>query len=693
MNPAAPGHARRRWVLLAAAVLVALATHAPGSAAPAAADQQQEGPGVQIRVEGVAPAVPQPAGDLRISGTVRNTGDTTVTTMQVALRVSPTPMRGRYEIDSIAAGTDERTGNTLFDTLTTISPELAPGAEAAFTLSVPTADLGLGVNGVYVAYVDGIGIVDGAETVLAKAPVLLPWTPDPDAITPTGLVMLWPITAAVPQAAGDVMSSDSLAVAMAPGGDLDRRVAAATGSPVPLSWLVDPAVAEAARTMSTGYSVAGSTADVTDGSAAAAAWSAALTAASSARGQRTSLLPFGQVDAAALARAGMPGGIESAARISTVAKAAGGSRFDLVIAASPSGTSTAAAAGALVGAGVPVAVVSDRFVPPVPGLTYTPTGLSSVSTPVGELPLVVTDAVLAASLPQTGADAAALVTSRQRLLAETAMISLEAPAIPRTVALLPSRLFNYPVDWTRRLLAEFSRAPWLQVQPLGTLLAQASTADVRQPWRDAGRKVELPQPYVQQLPALQRRADKVAAIRVEPGSVAGDFRAALLRAASSQWRPDMTAAQDLVDTIDGQLDAAEAGVRIVSAGQITLSGDTGQLPLTIANDLDADVEVRIALQATPSIRLAYTEPDPQVVPAGRRVSIEVPVTLYGTGRLPVEVSIRTPDGQPFGSPQQITLTSTAAATIAAAVAIVGAAALVLLIVTRIIRGTRKAHRD
>jgi len=120
----------------------------------------------------------------------------------------------------------------------------------------------------------------------------------------------------------------------------------------------------------------------------------------------------------------------------------------------------------------------------------------------------------------------------------------------------------------------------------------------------------------------------------------------------------------------------------VSTGTVTFSGNSGNLPLTISNGLDQAVEVGVLLEAEPSIRLAYAPPDMALVDAGRRVSVEIPVEVYGTGPLPVSVILTDRDGNAFISTGDLVIRSAATTMAAAVVAIVGAVAFLILVVWR-----------
>lgn len=676
----------RAAVLFVAVLLLGVPATAGVSSAqepsPTASDPAEA---VHIALTNVRPAVPKADGVVRLRGTIRNTGTTPVTDVQVLVRVSPTPLAGRFEIGQVAANESLRQGNAVFSTLTSVAPELSPDSQIDFALTVPVSELALGGNGVYAVFVEGLGQLDGLEQSFGRAPTLLPWFPDGDGLSPSQLVFLWPVSAPVPQGVGAAMVNDDLAVGMAPGGSLYNRVEVGRGAPIPLTWLIDPALVTAANTMIDGYSVDGVPAD-SAGSAAAGAWASLLRQAIRTPSHTSMVMPFAGVDAEALTRNGVTDLIDTAVRLGTAAQRSLGAQG--VIAAPPNGASTRATLAEYLGSGVGSILLADEFLPTRDNLTYTPTGLGSVAVGEDEMTAVLLDTGLADTLPTDAADEASLLMARQSFLAQSAMITLEAPGVPRTAVVQPAAAFGADADWTRRLFSQLSRAAWTEVVPLSDLLALDANQQAPRRWENGGRGAELPPDYIASLPPLQQRSDALETVLVNPGETSSLYDEAFIRAASSQWRDAIADGRAVLASIDADLAASEQSVKVISAGRVTLSGDTGSLPLTIANDLDRSVEVGLRLEATPSQRLEYVAPLPQTIQAGRRVSIEVPVRVVGSGVVPVDVWLLNNADGTFGPPQRIELNSTATATIAAIVAVVGGSLLVLLVIARFIRTTR-----
>jgi hypothetical protein len=131
-------------------------------------------------------------------------------------------------------------------------------------------------------------------------------------------------------------------------------------------------------------------------------------------------------------------------------------------------------------------------------------------------------------------------------------------------------------------------------------------------------------------------------------------------------------------------------VYALSEGTITLSGESGSVPVTIANDLDRSVTIGVQLRGIPTARLESPPLFDITIEPGKKVSVELEATVVGGRTLSARVQLLTPEGQSFGQPARIELVSTAYARAAAWV--IGAAfiAIVLFVVVGITRRVHKA---
>ncbi len=534
-----------------------------------------------VLLSSIAPSSPSPGDVLLITGVVRNEGPVPITGVAVRLRVSPTAVRSRSEIDEILAGTAGRTGVAISDTRTAVADVLAPGSSARFRLSVPVSALGLppGRNEVVVLGVESLGdVADDGQGVIQTGltRTFLPWFPRPDLVVATPLVWLFPLTSAPARAADGAFLDDHLATEVGPQGRLTRLLDAAEQAPSALSWVVDPALLQSLQEMGAGYRVRhpdGTSAEGTGGPAAVA-WLARLSALSA--NAEVTASAYGDPDVVALHRAGLDVDIALAA---TTAR----DLPDQVLAA-PVGTGLAWPPGAqsddgtldvLRASGAREVVLSAASFPPSPPVTYTPTGSLDLSTGGSPLRAVLADPALsrlvaAPTATEVTADpvVATPVERRQQALAQIAMTTLELPTTPRTLVIAPAAQWATYGGETRDLVASVSTSNFVRPERLG-VLAALPASDVpraRVDYPPSARAAELPQRFLAQVG--QQRHDLAALRSVAPDlaasrSLSSDaLEQALTRSESAAWRTEpahRTSAARVGDGLDHRAGVPRAG--------------------------------------------------------------------------------------------------------------------------------------
>ena len=660
-----------------------------------------------VLLSSIAPSSPSPGDVLLITGVVRNEGPVPITGVAVRLRVSPTAVRSRSEIDEILAGTAGRTGLAISDTRTAIADVLAPGSSARFRLSVPVSALGLppGRNEVVVLGVESLGdVADDGQGVIQTGltRTFLPWFPRPDLVVATPLVWLFPLTSAPARAADGAFLDDHLATEVGPQGRLTRLLDAAEQAPSALSWVVDPALLQSLQEMGAGYRVRhpdGTSAEGTGGPAAVA-WLARLSALSA--NAEVTASAYGDPDVVALHRAGLDVDIALAA---TTAR----DLPDQVLAA-PVGTGLAWPPGAqsddgtldvLRASGAREVVLSAASFPPSPPVTYTPTGSLDLSTGGSPLRAVLADPALsrlvaAPTATEVTADpvVATPVERRQQALAQIAMTTLELPTTPRTLVIAPAAQWATYGGETRDLVASVSTSSFARPERLG-VLAALPASDVpraRVDYPPSARAAELPQRFLAQVG--QQRHDLAALRSVAPDlaasrSLSSDaLEQALTRSESAAWRTEPATGRRLLASATASITEQVSRVQVLSRAPVTLPGDAGTIPVTVANDLDRPARVGVRLSGTPAARFVAADIPPVTLAPGQKETLEVAARVIGTGPVQVDISLLTPEGQPFGTPVTTEVRSAAYARAAQWVVVGLFGVLVLLLGVNFVRRRR-----
>jgi len=666
---------------------------------------------VPVQIERLSPLIPEPREQLRISGRVLNTTLGGFTDVVARLRISTQPLESRAEITEVAAAAfapaQEPADQVLDSTRVDVAPTLANGEQSTFEFAVPFESLPLPDDGVYVLAVEVIGIdaeSGGGEQVIGIERTFLPWFPDPRAITPVDVVWLWPLADWPAREATGVLLDDRTPIEVSPGGRLDRLLAIGARYPRMVSWVVDPALLRTVQDMAGGYEVQRSTGVVAgDRADDAARWLTALTETlQSARSAATPtgplpvrVLPYADVDAVALTRAGMQTDVVRAVtRAAPTAASALGEPVLGSVAWLPFGRIDDETAATLVSAGVGALVLGGFAMPTIDGSPNT--GRARMATSAGSAETLLLDPAISSTVVLPQQSRSQSVAVRQRFLAQTALLAEEFDdADERTVIVGPRTPIWDPSEATMLgLLRATMRAPWMRPQTLTTLLEEGVSGVPRQiaGYGQKARAAELPPGYLRR---VQRATDQLAALTAilnNPAGITDAYASALLRAESAAWRSEPEVGQALLTSITSQLREQTSLVRVLSEGTVTFSGETGRVPVTIANDLDRAVTVGVELVASPDPRLESDPVTDIVIDPGKKVSVEIDARVVGGRALPVRVQLLTPDGQAYGTPATIELASTAYARAASWVVIAAFVAIAIFVVVGIIRRIRRARR-
>jgi hypothetical protein len=214
------------------------------------------------------------------------------------------------------------------------------------------------------------------------------------------------------------------------------------------------------------------------------------------------------------------------------------------------------------------------------------------------------------------------VSMRQRILSEAAVRVLQAEPEPLVVVLPP----GWSPDDPEALLGPLDTA-WVDLDTVADAVADLSPTEV--------------DPETLRYPASQQAAEigaamvRAASEQVAAGAVleevlalndrVGDVLAGeALAAASYTTRPVRTTARQAAEAATEQVRGLLEQVRVSTPPGVTLSSASGRLPVTVVNDLDQPVVVR--LDARSDIPMSLTVPDEIPVGAGGRASVLLEAT-------------------------------------------------------------------
>ena len=522
----------------------------------------------------------------------------------------------------------------------------------------------------------------------------IPWF-TPGTAPKVNVVWLWPLADWPARPSQRLFLDDATPNAISPGGRLDRLVRVGARYPGVLTWVADPEVLQATSQMVGGYQVLqDGVPRVGDQGPEAQAWLDGVRQAVLRNGtsQMTGGLrtaPYADIDARASRRAGLgndvveavTGGSQIAAQVLDVPIVGS-------IAWAPRGRIERTTAGLLHSAGVTDLVVTgldQNDVPSTPVQQYSP------RTP--GLRVVYVDPVLSGALATRQDTSEDVTLTRQRFLAETAVIAQRANEAERTIVIGPPDMRWDPQPRILNAMLRATRqAPWVTPRSLGDIASQPPSGVGPTSGSPTASGSELSRDYLDRIRTLQSQLDRFASILSNPAQVSSEGSQALLRAQSTAWRTAPWTGIDLLHVIGQELQTAIDGVTVLSEGSITFSGDTGRIPITLANDLDQPVTVGVRLVGEPRVRLVAPDITAREIPAHRKVSVDVDVKVVGSEALPVRILMLTPDGRVLQSSGTIMVLSTAYARAAGWVVIAAFVAIAIFVVIgvtrRIIAGRR-----
>ncbi|HBK39501.1 MAG TPA: hypothetical protein DDZ31_06115 [Actinobacteria bacterium] len=675
---------------------------------PAAADPT--GSVLAVVVDRITPISPQPGDTLRISGKLLNSSDSVLTKISARLGISASPIEKRAQIaqqSELELNPEaEPIDYFLNKTKVLLSDALQPGDGANFEVSIPVNDLPLGRDGVYALMVEVLG-ADGSGNVRRQGGfrTFIPWM-GPDS-NPIDLVWLWPLIDYPAQEANKVLLNDEVPRSLAPGGRLDSLLTVGADNVDKVSWVADPQLLQVSQDMARGYQVRnGQSLSVGDLSTQSGQWISRLTEAllasqdfdsvKSGKNDRLPLwvTPYADIDAGAVTAAGMGTNVVRSTTMATgVASNVLGQAVSGTLYWAPSGRLNKETGDLLASSGVRTVILRANALPPSQPNTIS-TGLGVLGTTYNGMNAVLVDPGLSATLSLNQSSQSNAILMRQRFLAETALMSqlIREDAPSRIIVAGPRDIrWNPSPEALNALLSATGSVPWLQSASLSDLLIENSTAIARKRggYGPKAQKAELPSAYLKR---VQRASDELAALTAvldNPLGITRPYAEAILRAQSSAWRVDPATGEELISSITSSLQDQTDKVYALSQGTITLSGESGLVPVTIANDLDRSVTIGVQLRGDPRARLK-SEPLYEItIEPGKKVSVELAATIVGGRALSAGVQLLTPEGQKFGRVAQIDLVSTAYAR--AAGWVIGAAfvAIVLFVVVGI---TRRVHK-
>ncbi|MEO5710558.1 MAG: DUF6049 family protein [Nocardioidaceae bacterium] len=710
----------RRAVACLLAVLAAAAGTAVLAPTPraAAAEDTTQAP-LRVSVETLAPAVVPTSGRVTLTGQVTNRSSETYTDLKAYLFTSAAPITDRAALaEAVSTPEDASIGTRvtspgLYDEL----GDLDPGATLSYRVSVPRANLGIsGQPGVYWIGVHVLGTdPDGVRSTAGRARSFIPLVPR--TTTPTRLALVVPVKNEVRRgAAGRLLGIGSWQRTLSPEGRLDRLLNLSGRATSPITWVLDPAVLDAARSVAQdnpkldpGPTTAGSadpsgspsaSASPSDGPSDGSPDAADVGPASepspeavSARAWLEELrrqapshtiasVPYGDLDVAATLGTRLRGVYRQALDLSTQALTSHGIERSIPVVEPINGRLPNTALRAV----DPISTV-------LLGDGAFPRAQRPVLNRAGLAPVVRTDEDAGSGGPLPNARYAALAV-RQRLLGDAALHALSADADEPLVVSTPP-YWNPGKAWAQADFFAGLDQPWLRMVDLPSVVSSATpppdgdtSGETAATYPRSDRETELPLANLLATERLTSTGTTYGRMLVDNETVEGVLSRTAMLASSQNVRNDADRALSQVNSTNDYVRGQMQGVRIEGPSFVMMSSETGPIQVTLVNGLDQTVKVGVATQ-TRSSGLTIEKVQPRTLGPGQRTAIRLQASSNDIGVHAVTLVTTDAEGNPLGSLTQVSVRSSRVSTVIWVIMAAGGVLLFVAIAVRLFRRVRR----
>ena len=588
---------------------------------------------------------------VRLEGTITNTGTDPVYNAQAALWRDRTPLTTQDKLDTaLAADPTSDTGDRIAGAVNVMcsgTATFSPGDTYDFSVSATWDQMGINSDGVYLVgvHVRASSVSWGSPVTIGRGRTLATLANDQSAFTAT-VVML---TSAPSLLHDDIFIDDHLADELANRLATLLDLARAPG----VSWVVDPALIDEVSIMAQGYEVAGtaSRSGTTPGTgtAIATSWLASFRTLNYTQGYR---LPWGNPDLALGASTGtdlitasqspdLP--MNNLQNLPLVVRADNGQVDDAFLSYIAGLQPDFVLGEAGLCANLPHGVVLDTMATPYPG---------------GPGPD--TDTPLQQQQRALAEDAAQPVAIR--VITNEDDAALASWATPGWVTPILLGSIQVSDDWA----SDLSRGT-----PAGTL--SAATLDRL---HDAETTAATYDSLIAD-PAISSPLTAPAIARLASQSWAGDDPAMAYGGSVNQWISDIM-----------------SGVSLIATSQVSLTSRTASFPVTVANNMDVPVRIRISTLTVPIPsspgNLTIPTTDVQTIQPGDKVSLVLSPTVIRDGDVDAIITVTTQDGYALDSSSTVRMHANSSFWLGWVV--VGTAA-VLFVVGTFLRVRSKSRHD
>ncbi|MCB2413399.1 DUF6049 family protein [Demequina sp. TTPB684] len=250
---------------------------------------------------------------------------------------------------------------------------------------------------------------------------------------------------------------------------------------------------------------------------------------------------------------------------------------------------------------------------------------------------------------------------------------------------------SWVVDGTRpsQAIDALLDAPFVTATPLTAALSAPDRPAVDLPESLASEADAGSELAVGAVSALDRLSVMATAADA-PSKMVADAQRAVWSSMSLPDRADPERRRAEFDEAMAQAEAVIKAVTVTSGTSLNLVSSSGQVPVTVRNDLDVPVTLRVAMMSRSPILLTKAQPT-ATVDAGTEATVLVPVNAVSNGDVKVTVALRNEEGQTVAVAE--TLRVRVRAQWGNAATGIFTAGLAVLLIAGIVRTARRGRKD
>jgi hypothetical protein len=704
-----------RTLVRAGAVLASAALLVPAPPS-AAATRTTRSDTVVMSVASVSPSTPTPsnvAKPFTVTLTVENKTAESISGVRI-IGERGDPIANQAVLDAaLADATPPTTPGLPIPSKTPITVDLPAGSKTTVTFATTTSilDDGKGIclchrAAIYPLFFSAhVTSSAGVDQRLGVAATYMPSffeKPAADHVS-----WIWPLLERPHRLAEDtVFTDDLLADSVGPEGRLSRalEVVERAGPTTPLTLLVDPELLDELDVMATepytvttsdGHTIPGT------GKAAAVEWLDRFRAVLVADPEvELELTPYADPDVESLTARDMSWTTSMPPAMTTrVTDVLAGRALDSSVAWPARGAISKRTLVALANGGVSTVVLNGSAVTPRPDQGAVPPGLARLEVGHTDIAAALTSATIEKYVNRAitlgGAGAAATLPS---IVAELAVRAAQEPDAEHAVTITAPRYVDPDVDAAVQTINDTSRSTFAQPISLRSAVSGSLLPTGRS--RPANVPASASVPVTFEAAVHANGAVPVIASLLDQKTDTGaqafvaSLPIAVQRGESAAWR-DSEATTDSAYAVllDNLVDHITAGVHIVNppSGVYTLASNTSPLPITVDNELDFPVIVRIQVTTVPEGLPGFAPKNigTQRVDSTQKRTLNVPTTTERLGRIRISAVLLSPNGVPLGNPVSLTVRSTALGVIGIVITVVAGVVLALALLVRFFGLMRK----